>query len=226
MIRSLFVICGIFCTTVLLAEVVGLGCLWFLGMLTPDTVRDVRLALQGQLESALPEQAETPQVDAPSHDEIRQQRLTRVLELDARESELTILKRMTSDTANQLISDRQQFDQLKTNFRTELERLEEKSRSEASEQIRTILLATPPEDAVLRLNGLPTIDAVDLLRGLPEKSIARILQAFQQDAKTAAKGQELFEALYRGEPDRTLIDETLRKVGPPADATRSAANTP
>jgi flagellar motility protein MotE (MotC chaperone) len=226
MLRSLVVICGIFCTTVLLAEVIGLACLWFLGMLTADTLRDVRLALQGQLESTLPEQVETPQLDAPSHDEIRQQRLTRVLELDARESELTILKRMTSDTANQLISDRREFDQLKSNFRAELERLQEQSRSQASEQIRTILLATPPEDAVLRLNGLPTVDAVDLLRGLPEKSIARILQAFQQDPRSAPKGQELFEALYRGDPDRTLIEDTLKKVSSPADAAPPAANTP
>jgi flagellar motility protein MotE (MotC chaperone) len=218
MIRALLVIGGIFCATVVLAEGAAVSVLWLTGSLTFETLRDVRLALQDQPpEETGPEPTEAPQVDTPSQDEIREQRLTRVLELDARESELTILKRMTSDTAIQLISDRQAFDQLKAEFRADLERVQQQSRSEASEQIRTILLATPPEDAVLRLMGLPSEAAVDLLRGLPEKSIARILQAFQQDAKTAARGQELFESLYRGEPNRTLIEDTLRKVNPPAD---------
>ena len=128
---------------------------------------------------------------------------------------------MTSETAIQLISDRQAFDQLKTEFRAQLESSQEQSRSEASEQVRTILLATPPEEAVQRLMPFPLENAVDLLRGLPEKTIARILQAFQLDPKTATRGQELFEALYRGEPNRTLIQDTLQKVDPPVVGSRA-----
>jgi len=220
MFRSLLVIGGIFCATVVLAEVLMAGVLWFSGSLTADSLRDIRLALQGG-SAAQPERSkDEAQVQLPSQDDIQESRLTRILQLDARETELKILKRMTADTAIQLISDRQAFDQLKVQFRTELERLEEQNQSEATEQIRTILMATAPEDAVLRLMGLPPEDAVDLMRGLPEKTIARILAAFQTDPKTAARGKSLFESLYRGEPKRALIQDTFKSLTPTPEALR------
>lgn len=221
MFRSLLVIGGIFCTTVVLAEAIMVAVLWLGGTLTAESLRDVRLTLQGNAETAPADLAAESQVEMPSHDEIHEARLMRILQLDARESELKILKRMTSDTANQLISDRQAFDQLRTQFRAELDRLLEQAHSEATEQTRAILLATPPEDAVERLMGLPADDAVELLQGLPEKTIARILQAFQANPKTAQRGQELFESLYRGEPKRTVIENALQQIDPSArEATR------
>jgi flagellar motility protein MotE (MotC chaperone) len=216
MLRSLFAIFAIFCVSVLLAEGIFVGYLWYGGTLNATTLREIRLAMQGQPDLTAAEMVEESQVETPSQDEVREARLVRVLELDARANELAILKRMTSDTANQLISDRQAFDQMKTEFRAELEQLQERNRSEATEQIRTVLLATPPEDAVQRLMGLEQPEAVELLKGLPEKTIARILLAFQADEKAAPRGQELFEALYHGEPSRALIEETLQQTDPSA----------
>ena len=48
MIRAFLVIGGIFCASVLAAETIGLGLLWFSGSLTSDTLRDIRLVLQGE----------------------------------------------------------------------------------------------------------------------------------------------------------------------------------
>ncbi|OYW12943.1 MAG: hypothetical protein B7Z55_17680, partial [Planctomycetales bacterium 12-60-4] len=75
-----------------------------------------------------------------------------------------------------------------------------------------VLLATPPEDAVKRLMALTLPESVNLLRGLPEKSIAKILLAFQLNPQTIERGQELFQALYRGDPDRELIEQALEDL--------------
>jgi flagellar motility protein MotE (MotC chaperone) len=208
MIRALFSLGSLCCMTLVLAEGVALVVLWSQGALTPATWQEIRLALQGSQTAQSEQDAREPQTQAPSHEEIRTARLTRILQLDARENELKILKRMTFDAANQA------FDQLKQQFQADLQRLQEQNRTEAAEQTRAILQATPPEEAVQRLMALSPQEATDLLRGLPEKSIARILQAFQLDQKTAPRGQELFEALYRGDPARALIQNTLDQAPP------------
>lgn len=219
MLRSLLVIGAIFCATVVVAEGVLVSYLWLGGYLTRDSLSAVKLALGKRPTAETSETTSAPtQVEQPSQDEVFQARLVRILQLNARETELDILKRMTTDAANQLISDRQAFDQWKEAFRTELQRLEEQARSEAVEQVRTVLLALPAEEAAQRLIGLPHEDAVLLARGLPEKSIARILQALLADPKAAARGQQLFEALYRGEPKTTLIENIRQQL--------QAANTP
>jgi flagellar motility protein MotE (MotC chaperone) len=222
MLRSLLVIGAVFCATLVLAEGLVLGYLWVAGHLSADTLRAVQLALQNPAGEETSAPATEPQVDIPSQEEILQARLMRILQLNAREAELEILKRMVSDAANQLISDRQALDQWKEAFRTELQRLEEQARGEAVEQVRTVLLALPPEDAAQRLLSLPHEDAVLLARGLPEKTIARILQALQADPQSAARGQKLFEALYRGEPKTTLIEHTLNQLQPSTSLARSS----
>ncbi len=169
MIRALLFTCGIFATVLLLAEGCVVGFLWYRGHLTPQTIREIRLTLSGQqiVEPALA--ADPAVVKVVSETDVLQARVQRVLELEAREKELTLLKRMTTETANRLISDRAAFDQLRTDFRDELNRLQEQTVSTATEQTRAILVASPPEEAVKRLMPLTTTEGVDLLRGLPEK---------------------------------------------------------
>ncbi len=212
MLRALFMLMGIFSTVVLLAEVSAVGLLWSRGYLTPQTVRDVRLALSGQSISEPHAAEEVTEKPTTSEAEIREARVERVLELEARENELSLLKRMATDTANRLISDRQSFDQLKDEFRAELKRLQEQTTTAATEQTRAVLLASPPEEAVKRLMALTLPEGVDLLRGLPEKMIAKILLAFQLNPQTAERGQELFQALYRGDPNRQVIEQALDEL--------------
>lgn len=212
MIRALFVTLGIFSTVILMAEASALGLLWARGYLSASTLREIRLAIAGNESSELNETEEDTAISTPSESQIHEARVVRVLDLQARENELSFLKRMTTESANQLISDRQAFDELKGGFRQELERLRTESTAASTEQIRTVLLASPPEESVNRLMGLTLEEGTNLLRGLPEKSIAKILQAFQQDAKTMERGKELFEALYRGEPERSLIQKTMDQL--------------
>jgi hypothetical protein len=214
MLRALVAIVGIFSTVALLAEGAVVAWLWTQGTLNPTTVREIRLALAGQTATDPDADIDPSQSAQTSQDEIREARVIRVLDLEARENELSLLKRLTSETANQLISDRRALDEMKEQFQTELERLRERTESEATEQTRTILLASPPEESVRRLMGLTATEGVELLRGLPEKSIARILIAFQADPQTVARGQEIFEGLYRGDPTRTAIQDVLDELLP------------
>lgn len=216
MIRTLLVLTGLFSTVILLAEVLAAGVLWSRGHLTPTTLREIRLAIAQPGEAVAEETPETTAAEEISAEEVRQARVKRVLDLDSRETELTTLKRLTTEAANQLISERRAFDQLKDDFRKELEALAVRTRDEATEQTRAVLLAVPPEEAVQRLLGLTKDEAVDLLRGMPEKSIARLLSAFERDPKAIQRGQELFEALYRGRPTQPTIDKAREGLDPGA----------
>ncbi len=216
MIRALLAMIGIFATVLLMAEALALGLLWSNGHLNSRSLREIRLALTGQSIAAPVEEAPEPSPAAPSEAEIQEVRINRVLSLEARETELTLLKRMTTETANRLISDRQAFDQLRSEFQAELARIQDQTVSAATEQTRAVLIASPPEESAKRLMGLTTAEGVGLLRGLPEKAIARILQAFADEPKYSARGQELFEGLYRGDPQRMVIDDTVQGLsGPP-----------
>lgn len=215
MIRLLMVLIGVVSAVVVMAEVLAVGLLWSRGSLDKHTLRDIRRALSppaakvtAETEPAA-ESATTPVISAQ---EVRDARVKRVLDLDARENELQLLKRLTADLANQLISERQAFDELKKSFRKELTDQADKAASEATEQSRAILLASPPEEAVQRLMGLTLEDDVDLMRGLPEKAIARLLGAFQRDDKAAARGQQIFEALYHGDPTVPLLNATQSQI--------------
>lgn len=222
MVRAVAVMLGILAGVIVLAEVSLLGLLWARGSLTSQSLARVRVALSGQPAESAAKPQQPAAGTAPSEEQIRELRVRRILELEARENELTLLKRMTTDTANRLISDRQAFDELKESFRNELQQLQEQTTSAATEQTRTVLLAMPPEAAVERLMGLTVPEGVDLLRGLPEKSIARILQGFQGDPRTAGHGQKLFEGIYRGDPNRQIIGDTLDQLNQTPAAAKGA----
>lgn len=222
MIRLLMVLIGVISAVVVMAEMLVAGLLWTRGSLTRDSLKEIRLALSPPAAKAAAEaeaSAESAAKPMTSAQEVRDQRVGRVLDLDARENELQLLKRLTIDSANQLISERQAFDLLKQAFRKELNEQVAKATGDATEQTRAILLASPPEEAVQRLMGLELDEDVDLLRGLPEKVIARILQAFQRDVKSAERGQQIFEALYHGSPTVPLLNATETRMDQGAAAT-------
>jgi flagellar motility protein MotE (MotC chaperone) len=220
MLRLIAVLTGVLSSAILLAEIVGIGILWAKGTLTAQNAYEIRLILTGEAndegERELGEDKET----GVSQKEIQTARIMRVLDLESREKELESLKKMTESIANELISSRKTFDEMKQAFRNELEELEERQRTAAVEQARAVLLASPVESAVERLMALPLDEAIAILAGMPEKSIAKILQGFDvpgpantiADGATESRkvrGQKIFEALSRGEPLRNVIRKTL-----------------
>ena len=219
MLRSLIMTVGILSSVVLFAECAGLGWLWLCGSLTSQNLQEIRSVLAGDERTEADEEIAESKPPAMSEQDIQNRRILRVLDLESREKELDLMKVMTLNTENRLISDRTSFDNMREAFRSELEEMDARARSAAVEQTRSVLqalLKNSPESAVERLMMLSLDEAVDLVRGMPEKSIAQLLQGF--DASTAegaesqrVRGRQIFEALNRGEPSRTLIRGTLDK---------------
>lgn len=229
--RTLMVVFGIISGSILMAEGAGLGVLWLKGCLTPQNLADIRSILAGESRDDNEIENEDAKLQSLSEQDIQNRRVLRVLDLESREKELDLMKTMALNTENRLISDRNSFDNMREAFRDELEELNARYQSAAVEQARAVLLAmlkNSPEATVERLMALELDDAVVLVRGMPEKSIAQLLQEF--DTPTAKevdaqkqRGREIFEALNRGEPIRTLIQNTLNRF--PQDKTGRKGST-
>jgi hypothetical protein len=77
-------------------------------------------------------------------------------------------------------------------------------------------------DAVEKLMQLKLEESVALLKGMPEKTIAKILQEFESDPADPARiqrGHEIFEAISRGEPNSTLVRTAAEQFAPSAKPT-------
>lgn len=210
--KFLPLIIGCVCVATVLSEAVGLGMLWWRGHLNDHTVQEIRLILMGgeQETAEIDESRDRPQ---PSLGDVSNVRSMVAAEFDARESELTRIKELLAERSERLAADQAAFAQKKQNFEQELQRLQEQTATEAIEQARGVLLALPPKNAVEQLSGLSVDDAVVLLKGMPEKSIAKILKEFAQEEGRADRGRKIFEALKRGEPTRAFLDQSQNGTG-------------
>lgn len=219
MIRGLVAIFAVFCAATVLTEALAVALLWHGGHLTLENLRNARSALIGA--SGQDPSADQETVSAPGMDEVVRERAVRVLELKSRESELGLLKSLVSETATGLGAQKKQLEQQRTEFERRLKELDDEVTAEAAEQARAVLLAMPPDASVEHLMGLSLEQNLLLLKGMPEKSIAKILQAFAGDQPRIDRGRELFEALSRGEPKKNWIDTTIQDVQKTAGQTTS-----
>lgn len=215
MIRTLFMLFTVFCTAVLLTQVGAVAVMWQQGFFQSDRWTDLQLAWRGDTFSKPIPPAEVKASETPSAQEIREQRVIRILQLETRERELSVLKEAAAGAANQLIVDRQTFEELKEKFRKELDELREKAVSEAIEQARGVLLASPPTVSAERLTEVPLEDAVILMRGMPEKQIAKILQEMNGIPDRAERSKQIFDALRKGDPERPVISNASSQLDPP-----------
>ena len=206
MMRSALVVFCVFCVGTLLTETLGLALLWHRGLLTSATLHDIRLVLAGRTLDE-PDPAERAAPTAPSRDEVVAARVTRLFNLGTREDELEQIKAMLNQRADELTAQGQALEQQKLAFSKALQQLDETAQTEAAEQARGVLRAMQPPDAVASLMPLSLEENVRLLAGMPEKSLAKILKEFLQgNDQQAERGREIFEAVSRGEPKKSLID--------------------
>jgi len=212
MIRPLIVLICIFCVATIMSELVGVGFLWYRGQLTSEIVADIRDILSGQFRD--PSETDPEDETSPlSTDDVMEQRTWKVMDLSNREKEMSILKTMVDENAVALSTRQEKFDNKKKLFEEQLETLNAKVVSEASEQARGILLKLPAADAVLNLMELDLEENIVLLKGMSEKKIAELLGEFLKgDQKQVKRGHEIFEALSRGEPAKSLLDQTKKQV--------------
>lgn len=223
--RSIVFLFAVFCVGTVLTESLAMAYLWFNGKLTATAVQDIRIAL-GAEEAELPDEDAARKAIEKSNADIVRMRVERGWDLQRRLQEVRILNAMTTETATTLKDDKDKLEQIQINLQKRLAEMRVKLNGEAAEQTRTILLKMEPADAVSNLMGLSLEQNVLLLKGMPEKTIAIILQEFLRgiDPKRIERGKKIFEAISNGQPSRKLIDRVAQETGGPKPATPAPAN--
>jgi len=212
MIRTLMNVAGIGCVIVLVLEGGLLTYLWYQGNLNSNSIKDIQAVLSGdqyyQTEDDNREREITPSVN-----DVLRERSMRILEMNTRENELVMFKNMINERANQLIKQQEMFERNRQAFEDRLKQIEENVASEATEQIRAILLAMQPDDALKFLVPLSIEENVTIMKGMPEKNVARIMKEFlNADQNQIQRAHEIIDALNQGEPARQLIEKTAENL--------------
>ncbi len=230
--KYLFVIIGCICSTLVAAELTGLFLLWRHGMISQHHLQEIKLVLTNRATADEREADIEQKPQYPSAQEVAQARAVKILNLDKRESELTTLKGMADAKQKELESLQLQIRSRRKEFEDELARIEATITSASTEQARGVLLALPPKDAMLQLMQLSLDQCVVLMKGMPEKTIAKILKEFQTtltlppdaagDRKDTPpeRGRKIFEALSRGEPSLSLVEKQRQSGNDQSDIER------
>jgi hypothetical protein len=126
------------------------------------------------------------------------------------------LKGLVADSRAVVLKDREAATKLKKDYEDQKQVATDREKSAAVEQARNVLLKTDTPTMLEHLMKLPLDDSLTLVKGMPEKKIAELLQAFSTgDPKAVKRGQEIFQAIAQGQNSGAQT---------PADA--SAKNTP
>jgi len=206
--RAVLTIFLVFCVATLFAEATAISWLVLRGDLTRENVREIRMILKGEDPRPLPLPAEAEKSQI-SGQEVMKERVNRLFEIEARNRELDILKGILATQATNLTAEQERFDKKKKDFEEELRLMNSRLVAEATEQTRGVLLAMPAQAAARHLLELPLDQNVVLLKGMPEKSIARILQEFQGDDKQLERARKILDALSLGAPLRKVVDSAM-----------------
>jgi len=217
MFRLLGMVIAIFCTATVLTGFVALAVVWGQGNLTRESGENIIAILKGE-PITVDEESLEKQQEMPSYDDIVKARAAKILSISARESELAIFQQAIEDQVKFITSKRGELEANRKTFRDELKQEREKIASEAVVQARGILLKMEPESAVEKLLTLDVTDAVVLLKGMPEKDAARVLDQFRQringnDPITRTKkAEEIYKAIYKGSPLIEPVEKSLQAM--------------
>ncbi len=218
MMRSLVFIICIVCVATVLSELIGVGFLWFRGQLTADTIADMRAVIAGTSGQADSSENDDPDKTAPSLNNVIEKRSLRVWDLDRRQKNTAVILSMVNTRATRLTKTEKDFEAQRKAFLAQLQKLVDASNSTSTEQAQGILQKLTPADAVPYLMTGTVEQNVTLLKGLPEKTIAALLQEFSAGGDNARleRGQKIFEAISQGEPKRGLLQAGKQQFGTPA----------
>jgi flagellar motility protein MotE (MotC chaperone) len=232
MLKFVMIIVACVCTTVVVSETTALLVLWQRGMISAHHWREIQLVLMNRTADDRPDDEKDEVSEFPSAQQLARARAVKTLNFDKREGELFTLKGMADGKRDDLETQQKQLRAQRKAFEDELAQIEATLTSASTEQARGVLLALPPKDAVRQLMQLSLTEDVVLLKGMPEKNVAKILKEFSVTIATTAvdasgerketpaeRGRKIFEALSRGEPTRSLLEQTRKSNEPnPAES--------
>ncbi|MFN0196995.1 MAG: hypothetical protein ACKVT0_09630 [Planctomycetaceae bacterium] len=226
--RALLTFCAAVCTAIVLSEALGAMVLWSRGNLTPQTVHDAYAVLTQQAEEQK-KQVQAEKVALPSMQEVSLMRVSRIMELNSRESELARIEQFLREKKNELSQQLADFERQQSEFQAELNALIEKINAESTKRTRNVLVSLPPADAVDNLMNMTLDENVTLIQGMQNKVIAKIMMEFNNgDTKKKDRGKDILKALLDGKPNRELANEALaesipKKTAPKPPTIESAA---
>jgi len=228
MIRSVLVVFSVFCAATLMSQLLGMAILWNRGQLNKETLNDIRMILAGQtLDENDDDESEKARRSA---DEVMNLRIGEIFDLESRKKIQITLMKMVDDESRRLSQEKIEFESRKKAFEETLALARDNLASEATEQARGVLLAFSPEIAVRQLMELDLEENIVLMKGLPDKKIAKILDQFSaaSGARAAAqldRGHAIYKALTKGKPERKVIENALKEQqqkDQPAETTAKA----
>lgn len=221
MLRLIASLVGLASFATLLAAGIAVGVLVFRGQVNGETASRIAAAINSPQVSPASTPVEKEESTLPSSEEVAQARTIQTLEMNARADDLLLLKQILDERAGKLEEERAAYELALTAFRTELETVRTRSVDEATEQARLIVKAMPARDAVSYLLTLSEPDGLRIVKGLPERTLAKILQEFASGTdEQQQRGRWLFEAISAARPETDLADAAGRAL--PAQGVGSA----
>lgn len=207
--RTLFTFFAVISAAVLVSEGVGLAVLWGRGNLTSSTLQDVYDLVMSPAEEQK-DQVEDGKLASPSMADISMMRVSRILELNSRESELSRIEQFLTEKKNELTQRQTDFEKKQQEFRKELAALINQINADSTKQARNVLVSLSPTDAVDNMMELTVEQNVMLIKGMPKANVSKIMTEFNKGSgEKKTRGQEILQALLEGKPDMELAGEAL-----------------
>ena len=187
----------------ILAEGLAGGLLWSQGRLNPDAIREIRVILSDP-DALTEEQERAKETPLVSANEVIESRAIRILHLEQREAELATLRNLTADFRTKINAEQEALLTRTELFEKQQKLRQEKVKAAGIELSTTVLLASDVDLAVSQLTELTLEETIILMKGMPEKHIAKLLAAFAAgDKLQMERGQQVFQAITRGSTAET-----------------------
>lgn len=211
--RTFFMAVAVGSTVVMVAQLGTLAYLALTGVLTTERLWE----LQAVFEETPMHQGADGAIDNEGNEfsieELMRERVIRTFDLEDREREMDRLVKIVVERRDAILKEQQDLVARKAQLTKELEALKEREVSEATVLAQGVLLSVSPADAVRDLMQLPLDHNIALLKGLPVKSIGKILKEFHQgDDEYKKRGAEIFESLAQGDPTIRMIEDEIQQI--------------
>ncbi|MDA0834596.1 MAG: hypothetical protein O3A29_15080 [Planctomycetota bacterium] len=170
--RTAMTFIAVFSTAVLISEGVGLAVLWSRGKLNSELLNGVYELVMHPKELEESEVALNKPA-APSLDDISTKRVSRILELNSRESELSQIEQFLLEKRNELTRQQNEFEKKQNEFRNELAELIAQFDADSTKKTRNVLVTLSPSDAVTNLMEMTLEQDLILVKGMPKDKMGK-----------------------------------------------------
>lgn len=200
-----------FCVATMLSQLIGLALAWSTGSLQPANVEKAIAVLAGQE----PRPTEPDKIDEEPMRVTEKQwlefRASRDLDLDHRNRELDGRTDFVSDLLEKVRAERAALDKLRAEFEQRLQQIEQSETDEGTEKVRSILAKVKPSQAKEILMKRDVGEAVRLLSGMPERTVAKLLKEFKTEEEMA-RAEEILRLLDEGKQQGQAARETQEEL--------------